>query len=279
MFTDIKLYLKILYFNIFFLLFFSFSLAQSESNRLIISSTTSTVDSGLASFLIEIFESEFNYSVHVLSHGTGQAIQIAKKGNADLLIVHNEKLEEEFMESGHGVKRYKLMYNNFFLVGSIQNPAKIETTDSIFEAMKKIHKSKSTFISRGDISGTHLKEMYLWKESNLDMASFGPWYKVVGQGMGATLNIANNLGAYTLVDSGTWISFGNKDNLAILFEEDDLLKNQYSIILVNPEKHPNVNQYWGNVFIKWILSNEGSHLINAFRVNNKQLFIFNGEKI
>ena len=121
--------------------------------------------------------------------------------------------------------------------------------------------------------------MYLWKESNLDMASFGPWYKVVGQGMGATLNIANNLGAYTVVDSSTWISFGNKDNLAILFEEDDLLKNQYSIILVNPEKHPNVNQHWGNVFVKWILSDEGSHLINTFRVNNKQLFIFNGEEI
>ena len=279
MFTDIKLYLKILYLNIFFLLFFPFSLAQSESNRLIISSTTSTVDSGLASFLVEIFEAEFNYSVHVLSHGTGQAIQIARKGNADLLIVHNEKLEEEFMESCHGIKRYKLMYNNFFLVGPIQNPAKIEITDSIFEAMKKIHKSKSIFISRGDVSGTHLKEMYLWKESNLDMSSFGSWYKVVGQGMGATLNIANNLGAYTVVDSSTWISFGNKDNLAFLFKEDNLLKNQYSVILVNPEKHPNANQHWGNVFIKWILSDEGRKLINSFRVNNKQLFIFNGEEI
>ena len=248
----------------------------SAKDRLIIGTSTSTYDSGLMSYLEDSFEKEFNYNLDVISKGTGQILEIAKIGLIDILIVHHEKSEKEFMINGYGKKRYKIMYNDYVIVGPKDDQAKISEAKNLEDALKNIYNSDSLFISRSDNSGTHFKEMELWKFAKIDTLLFGPKYKKIGSGMGATLNLTNNIRAYTITDRSTWATFKNKENLKILFEGSTKLFNQYSLILVNQKKGLLKNSMQ-EIFVKWILSKNGEKLINNYKINNLQLFYFNGE--
>ena len=211
--------------------------------------------------------------------GTGQAIKNAKNGDGDVLLVHAKPAEEKFVAEGYGVKRFDVMYNDFIIVGPASDPAEIAGMKKAEAALEKIAASKSIFVSRGDNSGTHNKEMSLWKGTGSDpTAASGTWYRETGSGMGATLNAAVAMGAYTLTDRGTWISFKNKGDFRIVVEEDSKLFNQYGIILVNPEKHPNVKVAEGQAFIDWILSEEGQSAIASYKLGGQQLFFPNAAR-
>ena len=265
------------FFKAIFLIICITSCLQAQE-RLIIGTTTSTYDTGLMSHLVEEFQNNFQYPVHTIVRGTGQILRMGSNGDLDIIIVHNEDLENQFMINGYGSLRYKLMYNDFIIVGPKTDPAKIKNAKNISELMLRIFNKKPNFISRADNSGTYLKEIKLWNNAGIEINSIKEWYKKVGQGMGASLNIANSLNGYILVDKGTWISFNNKDNLTILYENSNELINQYSIILVNKKLHNSVNKKWGTIFIKWILSDTGKNLINKFKKNQQQLFFFNADK-
>ncbi|MBI28890.1 MAG: Tungstate-binding protein TupA [Alphaproteobacteria bacterium MarineAlpha5_Bin11] len=256
---------------------FSFSSALLANDRIIIGTTTSTYDSGLMPYLANIFQNNCNCKIHVITQGTGQVIRNAMRGNIDVLIVHDEKTEEKFMTQGYGIERHNFMYNNFVIVGPKKDPANIENVLSIKEAMENIYNSKSHFISRGDDSGTHNKEISLWRFANLDPKSFGSWYMEIGQGMGASLTLANAKEAYTLTDIGTLIYFNNSHNLKILYKEQKNLMNQYSVILVEPSLRGNNNFHLSKKFVNWILSKSVQEIINDYRVNGHQLFFPNSE--
>ncbi len=244
----------------------------AKNERIIIASTTSTHDTGLMKYLNNKFYEKFNITVNVLSLGTGQAIEIAKNGDADILLVHDTNSENKFVKEGFGIKRYQLMYNDYILVGPNYNQDKCE---SIENSLIQIKENKYIFISRGDESGTHKKEKLIWKVNKLNHESFGKWYKEIGQGMGATLMMANNLFGYTLSDRSTWISFKEKNNLKIICQNDPILKNQYGIIAVNPKINNQINYKGAKKYINWIISDEGKNLINNFKINGEQLFFFN----
>ena len=199
-------------------------------------------------------------------------------GNIDITITHNEKIENKFINDGYGIKRVKFMYNDFIIVGPKNDPAKLKNAKTLNQAMRKIYDSKNIFISRSDQSGTHLKELELWQDIGLESIKFKNWYKKIGQGMGATLNMTNSLKAYTLSDRATWLSFINKINLKILFEGDKKLLNQYSVILLNQKNRRNKDSKCGENFVNWILSNEGKVLINNFQIEGNQVFFYNGEQ-
>ncbi|MDT8439410.1 MAG: substrate-binding domain-containing protein [Wenzhouxiangellaceae bacterium] len=245
-------------------------------DSIILQSTTSTANSGLYDEILPRFKQKTGITVHVVAVGTGQAIKNAENGDGDVLLVHAKPAEEKFVADGFGVERFDVMYNDFIIVGPPSDPAGIDGEATAAGALQKIANTKALFASRGDNSGTNKKELSLWKAAGIDPdAASGSWYRETGSGMGATLNAAVGMNAYTMTDRGTWISFQNKGNYEILVEGDPELFNQYGIILVNPEKHPKVNVAAGQAFIDWILSEEGQAAIAAYELGGKQLFFPN----
>jgi len=238
-----------------------------------VASTTSTEQSGLFKYLLPIFEKKTGIQVRVVALGTGQALDLARRGDADVAFVHARSAEEKFVAEGHGVKRIPVMYNDFVVIGPKSDPAKIRGSKDVVEAFRKIKAASAPFVSRGDRSGTHIAELALWKAAGIDIASEkGPWYRDTGQGMGPALNTASSMGAYVLADRGTWLSFRNRGDLTILVEGDKRLFNQYGVILVNPEKHPNVKRAEAQAFIDWLVSAEGQKAIAGYRIGGEQLF-------
>lgn len=246
------------------------------SGPIIVQSTTSTANSGLYDYLLPRFNEATGVTVNVVAVGTGQAIRNAANCDGDVLLVHAKSAENAFVAHGGGVSRADLMYNDFVLVGPRDDPAEILGTEAVDAALRKIAGQGAPFASRSDDSGTHKKEMALWKESGIDPDAFsGDWYLETGSGMGATLNTAIGIGAYVLTDRATWISFENKLDFEIMVEGDPELFNQYGIILVNPERCPNVNTKDGQKFVDWMLSDDGQKMIAAYRVDDQQLFFPN----
>ncbi|WP_407178690.1 substrate-binding domain-containing protein [Bradyrhizobium sp. STM 3562] len=248
------------------------SAASAADRSIVVASTTSTQDSGLFGYLLPIFKQKTGIEVKVIAQGTGQALDTARRGDADVVFVHAKPQEEKFLAEGYGVKRYDVMYNDFVLIGPKSDPAGIKGKD-IETALKVIAEKHAPFVSRGDRSGTHTAELNLWKQSGIDIAAAkGPWYREIGQGMGAALNTANAMGAYTLSDRGTWISYQNKGDLEIVVEGDKRLFNQYGVMLVNPEKYPHVKKEDGQAFVDWLISPEGQATIAGYKINGQQLF-------
>jgi tungstate transport system substrate-binding protein len=238
-----------------------------------LASTTSTEQSGLFKHLLPIFEKKTGIQVRVVALGTGQALDLARRGDADVVFVHARSAEEKFVAEGHGVKRIPVMYNDFVVIGPRSDPARIGGGRDIVEAFKKIRASSAPFVSRGDRSGTHIAELELWKAAGIDIPrEKGPWYRDTGQGMGPALNTASSMGAYVLADRGTWLSFRNRGDLTILVEGDKRLFNQYGVILVNPQKHPNVKRTEGQAFVDWLVSPEGQKAIADYKIGGEQLF-------
>ena len=252
--------------------------AGAQEKFITVSSTTSTEQSGLFKHLLPAFEKKTGIRVRVVAVGTGQALDIGRRGDADVVFVHAKPLEEKFIAEGHGVKRYDVMYNDFVLVGPKADPARVRGGKDILEAFRKIRDTRSPFVSRGDKSGTHFAELTLWKDAGIDIAKEkGPWYRDTGQGMGPALNSAAGMNAYILSDRGTWLSFKNRGDLAIAVEGDKRLFNQYGVMLVNPEKHPNVKKEWGQAFVDWLISPEGQKTIADYRIGGEQLFFPNAK--
>ena len=246
-------------------------LAQDKS--IVVASTTSTRDSGLFDYLLPRFKAKSGITVKVVAQGTGKALDTGRRGDADVLFVHAKAAEEKFIKDGYGVKRYPVMYNDFVVVGPKSDPAGIKGTKDVGKALTTIMNKKADFISRGDNSGTNKAELRLWKAAGVDIdKQKGPWYKAIGQGMGATLNTAAASNAYTLTDRATWINFKNKRDLVIVVEGDKRLFNQYGIFLVNPKKHPNVKVKLGQAFIDYVTSPEGQAVIKSYKINGQQLF-------
>jgi tungstate transport system substrate-binding protein len=252
------------------------SLAQDKS--IVVASTTSTQDSGLFGYILPTFKEKTGIDVKVIAQGTGQALDTARRGDADVVFVHAKAQEEKFVADGFGVKRFDVMYNDFVVIGPKADPAKIKGSKDVLAAFKGIADKATPFVSRGDKSGTHAAELQLWKAAGLDPAGTKPaWYREIGQGMGAALNTAGAMGAYVLSDRGTWISFKNKGELEISVEGDQRLFNQYGIILVNPQKHPSVKKELGQAFIDWVVSAEGQNAIRAYKIEGQQLFFPNAD--
>jgi tungstate transport system substrate-binding protein len=247
--------------------------AQAQEKFITVASTTSTEQSGLFGYLLPIYEAQTGVQVRVVAVGTGQALDIGRRGDADVVFVHARSAEEKFLAEGQGVKRYPVMYNDFVLIGPKSDPAKIGGAKDITAAMQKIEASQAPFVSRGDRSGTHMAELALWKDSGIDIdKSKGPWYRDTGQGMGPALNSAASMNAYILADRGTWLAFKNRGDLTILVEGDKRLFNQYGVMLVNPDKHPNVKKELGQQFIDWLISPAGQKAIADYKINGEQLF-------
>jgi tungstate transport system substrate-binding protein len=256
--------------------FSTHAIAQEKS--IVVASTTSTQDSGLFEYLLPIFQQKTGIAVKVIAQGTGQALDTARRGDADVVFVHAKSAEEKFLAEGQGVKRNPVMYNDFVLIGPKSDPASIKGND-IAAALKTIKEKQAPFISRGDRSGTHIAELALWnKDVGVDIdKEKGSWYRSIGQGMGAALNMASASNAYVLSDRGTWLSFKNKGDLQVLVEGDKRLFNQYGVILVSPAKHPNVKKDLGQEFIDWLLSPEGQRAIANYKINGEQLFYPNAD--
>jgi tungstate transport system substrate-binding protein len=247
--------------------------ALAEEKSIVVSSTTSTQDSGLFGHILPLFKAKTGIEVRVVAQGTGQALDTGRRGDADVVFVHARPAEEKFVAEGFGVKRYPVMYNDFVLIGPDSDPAGVKGTKDIVAALKALKEKSIPFISRGDKSGTHQAELNLWRAAGIDIAQEkGPWYKEIGQGMGAALNTASASDSYALADRGTWLSFKNRGPLVILVEGDKRLFNQYGVILVNPEKHPSVKKELGQQFIDWLVSAEGQKAIADYKINGKQLF-------
>lgn len=247
------------------------ALAQDKS--IVVASTTSTQDSGLFEYLLPIFQKATGITVKVIAQGTGQALDTGRRGDADVVFVHAKPAEEKFLAEGWSTKRNPVMYNDFILVGPKSDPAGVKGTKDIVAALKAIAAKQAPFVSRGDRSGTNQAELALWKDAGIDIATAkGPWYRDIGQGMGAALNTAGAMGAYTISDRGTWIHFKNKGDLVISVEGDKRLFNQYGVMLVNPAKHPNVKAKLGQTFIDWLVSPTGQKAIAGYKIDGQQLF-------
>ncbi len=247
--------------------------ATDEQKVIVVASTTSTQDSGLFGYILPLFQAKTGIAVRVVAQGSGQALDTGRRGDADVVFVHAKSAEEKFLREGFGVRRYPVMYNDFVLVGPQSDPAAVRGSHDVLAAFAAIRRKHATFISRGDRSGTHLAELELWHLAGIDSpASEGSWYKEVGQGMGAALNMASAADAYVLSDRGTWLAFKNKSNLSVAVEGDEHLFNQYGVMLVNPQKHPTVKKDLGQRFIDWLVSPEGQHAIGSYRINGAQLF-------
>jgi len=253
--------------------------AQAQDKFITVASTTSTEQSGLFGYLLPIFERKTGIKVHVVALGTGQALDLARRGDADVVFVHAKSAEEKFLAEGQGVKRYPVMYNDFVLIGPKSDPAKIAGGKDIVEALKKIQSAQAPFVSRGDRSGTHMAELALWKVSGIDLDKVkGAWYRDVGQGMGPALNTAAAMNAYILSDRGTWLAFKNRGDLEIVVQGDKRLFNQYGVMLVNPEKHPNVKKELGQTFVDWLVSSEGQQAIAGYKIGSDELFFPNANQ-
>jgi tungstate transport system substrate-binding protein len=253
------------------LVFAGHAVAQEKS--IVVASTTSTQDSGLFNHILPMFKARTGIDVKVVAQGTGQALDTARRGDADVVFVHAKSAEEKFLAEGFGVKRYPVMYNDFVLIGPKGDPAGIKDSKDIVAALGAIKAKGADFISRGDKSGTHQAEINLWKVAGVDISKDkGPWYKEIGQGMGAALNTASASNAYVLADRGTWLSFKNRGDLVIAVEGDKRLFNQYGVMLVNPEKHASVKKDLGQQFIDWLVSAEGQKAIADYKISGEQLF-------
>jgi len=246
--------------------------AFAQDKSIVVASTTSTQDSGLFGYLLPIVKQNTGIDVKVLAQGTGQALDTARRCDADVVFVHAKSAEEKFLAEGFGVRRYPVMYNDFVLLGPKGDPAGIEGTD-ILTALQTIKAKAVPFISRGDRSGTNIAELALWKAAGIDaQTGNGSWYREIGQGMGAALNMASASNAYVLSDRGTWLAFQNRGDLSILVEGDKRLLNRYGVMLVNPEKCPSVQKDLGQQFIDWLVSPEGQKVISDYKINGRQLF-------
>ena len=251
---------------------------RAEDKFIIVQSTTSTEQSGLFGHLLPLFTDKTGIEVRVVAVGTGQAIKNARNGDGDVLFVHSRPDEEKFVADGQGVKRFDVMYNDFVIVGPASDPAGVKGTSDVVTALQKIAAAKAPFASRGDDSGTHKAEQKLWQEAGVDAkAASGTWYRETGSGMGPTLNTAAGMNAYALTDRGTWLSFKNRGDLTVLVEGDKRLFNQYGVILVNPEQHPNVKADLGQQFVDWLISPEGQQAIASYKIDGEQLFFPNAD--
>jgi tungstate transport system substrate-binding protein len=254
-------------------LIFAASPATAQDKSIVVASTTSTQDSGLFEYLLPIFKAKTGITVKVIAQGTGQALDTGRRGDADVVFVHARSQEEKFLAEGQGVKRFPVMYNDFVLIGPKADPARVKGMKDVSQAFQAIKDKQADFISRGDRSGTHSAELRLWKDAGIDIETAkGPWYKSIGQGMGAALNTAKASEAYVLSDRGTWIHFKNKGDLEIVVEGDQRMFNQYGVMLVNPAKHPNVKRELGQQFIDWLVSPEGQMAIASYKIAGQQLF-------
>ena len=253
-------------------------ITHAEDKSIVVASTTSTQNSGLFEYLLPIFEKKTGIKVHVVAVGTGQAIKIASRGDADVLFVHHKPSELAFVAAGDGVERFDVMYNDFVIVGPKDDPAHIHGLKGAVEAFERIAADKAPFVSRGDDSGTNKQELDIWKDAGIDASKgSGTWYRATGSGMGATLNTSAAMGGYTLTDRGTWLNFANRGPLEILVQGDPRLFNQYGVTLVNPKRHPNVKAQLGHAFIDWLLSPEGQTAIAGYKINGEQLFFPNAK--
>ena len=253
--------------------------AAAQEKSIVVASTTSATDSGLFGHLLPIFTRMTGITVNVVAVGTGLALDVGRRGEADVVIAHAKIAELQFLAEGNGVKRFPVMYSDFVLIGPKSDPAGIKNMKDVAKALRTIRDKQAPFISRGDGSGTHLAELALWnKDAGIEIQKDkGVWYKSISQGMGAALNMASETSSYVLSDRGTWISFRNKGDLQILVEGDRRMFNQYAVILVNPDKHPNVKKEFGQVFINWLVSPDGQKAIGNYKINGEQLFYPNAE--
>jgi len=263
-----------------FLLLFPFAVAfavapaLAQEKFVVVASTTSPQDSGLFRHILPLFTAKTGIDVKVVAEGTGKALDTGRRGDADVVFVHARPQEEKFVADGYGVKRFPVMYNDFVLIGPNSDPAGVKGSKDIVAAFTAIRNKATPFASRGDRSGTYAAELALWEAAGIDVsgADKGTWYREIGHGMGATLNNASALNAYVLADRGTWLAFRNRGELGILVEGDKRLFNQYSVILVKPDKHPNVKKDMGQTFIDWLISSEGQKAIAEYKINGEQLF-------
>lgn len=254
--------------------------APAQDKSIVVASTTSTEQSGLFKHILPPFEAKTGIKVRVVAQGTGQALDMGKRGDADVVFVHDREAELKFVADGFGVERREVMYNDFVVVGPGADPAKVKGSKNTVEALKKIAAAKAAFASRGDKSGTHAAELRFWKAAGIDLAAAkGAWYRETGSGMGPTLNTAAAMDAYALTDRGTWLSFKNRQRLVIAVEGDAKLFNQYGVMLVNPAKHKHVKKELGMAFVDWITSPEGQAAIAGYKIGGEQLFFPNYKKI
>jgi len=260
---------KVVYFIFFSYFLFSESLAREY---IIIQSTTSLENSGLLNIIEKEFENKFQIDIRFVAVGTGQAIINAKNGDSDILMIHSEEDEINFIEEGYGLARHKIMYNDFIIIGPTHDPAGLRSANDVVEAMQMLTLGRAPFLSRGDNSGTHKKELSLWRLAEIEIKKRDKWYLENGLGMGITINMASEMDAYTIADRGTWLSYNKKEYLDILFEKDELLYNTYGVIVLNPNKFPHVKYENSMIFINWLLSNGGKSIINGFKLNGQQLF-------
>jgi tungstate transport system substrate-binding protein len=250
--------------------------ATAQERFIVVASTTSTEQSGLFGYLLPLFEKQTGIKVRVVALGTGQALDLARRGDADVAFVHARAAEEKFVAEGEGVKRFPVMYNDFVLIGPKSDPAKVAGGKDIVAALRKIEAAQAPFVSRGDRSGTHMAELDLWKASGVDIdKAKGPWYRDTGQGMGPALNTASSMNAYVLADRATWLAFKNRGDLAILTEGDKRLFNQYGVMLVNPARHASVKAKDGQAFVDWLVSADGQKAIGDYKVGGERLFFPN----
>ena len=250
--------------------------AAAQQPFIVVASTTSTEQSGLFGYLLPAFTKDTGINVRVVAVGTGQALDIGRRGDADVVFVHDRVAELKWLDEGNGVKRYPVMYNDFVLIGPKGDPAHVAGGKDIAVALQKIAAAKAPFVSRADKSGTYAAELRLWKIAGIDIAAAkGPWYRETGSGMGPALNTSAAMDAYILSDRGTWLNFHNRANLSIVVEGDKRLFNQYGVMLVNPAKHPNVKKELGQKFIDWLVSPHGQQVIADYKINGEQLFFPN----
>jgi len=253
--------------------------ALAQERSITVASTTSTEQSGLFGHILPIFTREAGIAVRVVALGTGQALDVGRRGDADVVFVHDRAAEERFVAEGFGGPRRHVMFNDFVITGPAADPARIAGLGDTAEALRRIAAARAPFISRGDRSGTHAAELRLWQLAGIDPASGrGQWYREVGQGMGPALNTAAAQGAYVLADRGTWLSFRNRQDQRILIEGDTRLFNQYGVMLVNAQRHPHVKAADGQRFIDWLLSPAGQAAIASYRINGEKLFFPNADK-
>lgn len=251
---------------------------HAQDSTITVSSTTSTEQSGLFGFLLPRFQKASGVTVKVVALGTGQALDVGRRGDADVVFVHDQPAEEKFVAEGAGVERIAVMYNDFVLIGPSDDPAKAAGKD-IMAGLKAVYSGKTPFVSRGDNSGTHAAELRYWKQASLDPSGEKQsWYRDTGSGMGPALNTAAAMNAYILADRGTWLAFKNRQNLKIIVEGDSKLFNQYGVILVNPKKHPHVKAQAGQKFIDWLVSAGGQGVIASYKIGGEQLFFPNARK-
>jgi tungstate transport system substrate-binding protein len=252
--------------------------AAEQDRSIVVASTTSTQDSGLFEYLLPLFKSRTGISVKVIALGTGQALDTARRGDADVVFVHDRDAELKFVADGDGLRRQPVMYNDFVLIGPRSDPAGVRGTRDVVQALGAIRNGRSPFISRGDRSGTNMAELRLWRDAGIEIDSGKEaWYRSVGQGMGAALNMAAASGAYVLADRATWLRFGNKADLQVLSEGDPRLFNQYGVILVNPGRHAHVKQALGQQFIDYLTSSQGQSDIARYRIDGQQVFYPNAQ--